>query len=51
MSKIDLSKFKFDGVQQEAITDLTALSDGDREQMLMAGVVSDLSTPFRVLSA
>jgi len=44
MSNVDLSKFKFDGLKQEAISDLTALSEEDRDQLLMAGVVSDLST-------
>ena len=44
MSKVDLKDFKFDGLQQEAITDLNALSDEDKDQLLMAGVVSDLST-------
>lgn len=44
MSNVDLSKFKFDGLKQNAISDLTALSEEDRDQLLMAGVVSDLST-------
>lgn len=44
MSKIDLKEFNFDGLKQEAIADLGELSEGDKEQMLMAGVVSDLST-------
>ncbi|EGB13623.1 SufBD protein [Pseudodesulfovibrio mercurii] len=44
MSKVDLKDFKFDGLKQEAIADLNALSDADKDQLLMAGVVSDLST-------
>jgi len=44
MSKVDLKDFKFDGLHQEAITDLGDLSAEDKEQLLMAGVVSDLST-------
>ncbi|MGL1862446.1 MAG: SufD family Fe-S cluster assembly protein [Pseudodesulfovibrio sp.] len=42
MSKVDLSEFKFDGLEQEAIGDLTELSQEDQDQLLMAGVVSDL---------
>lgn len=41
MSKVDLSDFQFDGLQQEALPDLNALSDEDKEQLLMAGVVAD----------
>lgn len=44
MSKVDLKDFKFDGLHQEAISDLDQLSEEDKDQMLMAGVVSDLST-------
>ncbi|QGY41326.1 SufD family Fe-S cluster assembly protein [Pseudodesulfovibrio cashew] len=44
MSNVDLSDFKFDGLKQDALTDLTALSQEDKDQLLMAGVVSDLST-------
>jgi len=44
MSKVNLSDFKFDGLKQEAISDLTVLSEEDKDQLLMAGVVSDLST-------
>ncbi len=44
MSKVDLSDFKFDGLEQEAISDLNALSQEDKDQLLMAGVVSDLGT-------
>ena len=42
MSKVDLSEFKFDGLEQEAIGDLTELSQEDQDQLLMAGIVSDL---------
>jgi len=44
MSKVDLSNFKFDGIKQEAITDLNDLSVEDKDQLLMAGVTSDLSS-------
>lgn len=42
MKKVDLSEFKFDGLQQEAINDMSELSAEDQEQLLMAGVVTDL---------
>ncbi len=42
MSKVDLSQFKFDGLKQEALNDLNELSQEDRDQMLLAGVVSDM---------
>ncbi|CCH47647.1 SufB/SufD family protein [Pseudodesulfovibrio piezophilus] len=42
MSKVDLSEYKFDGFEQQALSDLTALSAEDQDQLLMAGVVSDL---------
>lgn len=41
MSKVDLSDFKFDGLEQEAITDMSSLSQEDKDQLLMAGVVTD----------
>lgn len=44
MKKVDLSEFKFEGLQQESIKDLTDLSAEDQDQLLMAGVVSDLSS-------
>ena len=44
MSKVDLSQFKFDGLTQESLTDLRDLSEEDKEQMLMSGVVADLGT-------
>jgi hypothetical protein len=44
MSKVDLSEFKFDGLTQESLTDLRDLSEEDKEQMLMSGVVADLET-------
>ena len=42
MSKVDLSQFKFDGLTQESLSDLRDLSEEDKEQMLMSGVVADL---------
>lgn len=44
MSKVDLSDFQFDGLKQDAIADLNALSQEDKDQLLMAGVVSNLDT-------
>lgn len=44
MKEIDLSEFKFQGLEQDALQDLNDLSAEDKEQLLMAGVVSDLST-------
>jgi len=41
MNKVDLSEFKFDGLEQEAISDLNVLSEEDKDQLLMAGVVAD----------
>jgi len=41
MSKVDLSEFKFDGLQQEALSDLNSLPEEDKDQLLMAGVVAD----------
>ncbi len=43
MKKVDLSDFKFDGLEQEALTDLNELSQEDKDQLLMAGVVADES--------
>lgn len=43
MSKVDLSEYQFKGVEQDAIADLNQLSDEDKDQMLMAGVVADES--------
>ena len=43
MSKVDLKDFNFAGVTQDAISDLNELSSDDRDQLLMAGVVTDLS--------
>ena len=42
MSKVDLSQFKFDGLTQESLSDLQDLSEEDKEQMLMSGVVADM---------
>lgn len=44
MSNVDLKDFKFDGASREAIADLNELSREDQDQLLMAGVVTDLST-------
>jgi len=44
MKKVDLSDFQFDGLKQEALNDLNELSQEDKDQLLMAGVVSDLGT-------
>lgn len=44
MSNVDLSEFKFDGLKQDALNDLGELSQEDKDQLLMAGVVSDLGT-------
>ena len=44
MSKVDLSQFKFDGLTQDAIADLDVLSQEDKDQLMMAGVVADLET-------
>ena len=41
MSKVDLKEFKFEGLEREAIADLNVLSDEDKDQLLMAGVVAD----------
>jgi len=43
MSKVDLKDFKFEGLQQQAIPDLNDLSQEDKDQLLMAGVVTDQS--------
>lgn len=43
MSKVDLKDFKFEGLQQETISDLNVLSEEDKDQLLMAGVVADQS--------
>jgi len=43
MSKVDLTQFKFDGMKQNPLADLRDLSDEDKDQLLMAGVTSDLS--------
>lgn len=44
MSKVDLSQYKFHGLEQEALKDLRDLSKEDQDQLLMAGVVSDMDT-------
>jgi len=44
MSKVDLSQFKFDGLEQESIADMNVLSQEDKDQLLMAGIVTDLDT-------
>ena len=41
MSGTQLSKFIFDGLSQEKITDLASLDPEDRERMLMTGVDTD----------
>lgn len=43
MTKVDLTEFEFKGHEQQAITDLNTLSQDDKDQLLMAGVVADLS--------
>ena len=43
MSKVNLSDFKFDGLKQNPLADLRDLSEEDKDQLLMAGVTSDLS--------
>ncbi|MEF2229516.1 MAG: SufD family Fe-S cluster assembly protein [Pseudodesulfovibrio sp.] len=43
MSKVDLSEFKFDGLKQNPLADLRELSEEDKDQLLMAGVTSDMS--------
>ncbi len=43
MSKVDLSEYKFNGLEQESISDLNTLSNEDKDQLLMAGVVVDQS--------
>ncbi|MBU4244725.1 MAG: SufD family Fe-S cluster assembly protein, partial [Proteobacteria bacterium] len=43
MTKVDLSQFKFDGMNREAIDDLNTLSQEDKDQLLLAGVVADES--------
>ena len=41
MSDVDLSTFKFEGLEHGGISDLRSLSEEDKEQLLMAGVVAD----------
>ena len=41
MSKVELKDFKFQGLEQAPIADMSALSQEDKDQLLMAGVVSD----------
>jgi Fe-S cluster assembly scaffold protein SufB len=41
MSNVDLKEFKFHGQEREAIENLGVLSQEDRDQLLMAGVVAD----------
>jgi len=43
MSKVNLSEFKFDGLKQNPLADLRDLSEEDKDQLLMAGVTSDMS--------
>lgn len=43
MTKVDLSQFKFDGMNREAVDDLNTLSQEDKDQLLLAGVVADES--------
>lgn len=43
MTKVDLSQFKFDGMSREAVDDLNTLSQEDKDQLLLAGVVADES--------
>ncbi len=41
MNKVDLNDFKFDGLEHDAIEDLSAMKPEDKEQLLMAGVDVD----------
>lgn len=41
MSNVDLKEFKFEGLERAPIPDLNTLSQEDKDQLLMAGVVAD----------
>ncbi len=41
MKKVDLNLYKFDGLEHDAVADLTTLNAEDKEQLLMAGVDVD----------
>ncbi|OEU65246.1 MAG: hypothetical protein BA863_08345, partial [Desulfovibrio sp. S3730MH75] len=41
MEKVDLNLYKFDGLEHDAVADLSTLSAEDKEQLLMAGVDVD----------
>ncbi|MBI9111322.1 SufD family Fe-S cluster assembly protein [Maridesulfovibrio ferrireducens] len=41
MKKVDLNLYKFDGLEHDAVADLSTLNNEDKEQLLMAGVDVD----------
>ncbi|WP_031484356.1 SufB/SufD family protein [Maridesulfovibrio frigidus] len=41
MKKVDLNLYKFDGLEHDAVADLSTLNAEDKEQLLMAGVDVD----------